>query len=79
MGHVVVNTVRPSNPKHEREFLMSNEETKTMESLALSAIHEEILKLLAMPLPPDIEPRIALIESICRYRHDVRSDSEKLA
>ena len=60
-------------------YLMSNEETNTMESLALSAIHEEVLKLLGMPLPPDIEPRIALIESICRYGHDVRNDSEKLA
>ncbi len=58
---------------------MSNEETKTMESRALSAIHEEVLKLLATSLPPDIEPRIELIESICRYRHDVRNDSEKLA
>ena len=79
MGLVVVNTVGPSNPKHERESFMSNEETKTMESLALSAVHEEVLKLLAMPLPRDIETRIALIESICRYRHDVRNDSEKLA
>ena len=42
---------------------MSNEETKTMESQALSAIHEEVLKLLATPLPPDIGPRIELIES----------------
>lgn len=56
---------------------MSNEKTKTMESQALSAIHEEVLKLLAIQLPPDIESRIALIE--CRYRHDVRNDSEKLA
>jgi hypothetical protein len=61
------------------ESLMSKEETTSMESQALSAIHEEVLKLLATKLPPDIEPRIALIESICRYRHDVRNDSDKLA
>lgn len=58
---------------------MTNEKMKTMESQALLAIHEEVLKLLVNPLPPDIEPRIALIESICRYRHDVRNDDgEKL-
>lgn len=46
--------------------------------MALSAIHEEVLKLLAMPLPPGIEARNALIELIYHYRHDVKNDGEKL-
>lgn len=56
---------------------MTNLPPQTLESQALAAVHEEVLKLLALPLPKDIEPRIALIESICRNRHDLRTDEEK--
>jgi hypothetical protein len=58
---------------------MSDEHTNTLESQALSAIHDEVLKLLAKPLPPEIEDRIVLIESICRHRHDVRTEEERKA
>ena len=54
---------------------MSNK--ATLESQALAAIHEEALKLLAKPLPPDVEHVVALIESICRHKHDVRTEQEK--
>ncbi len=57
---------------------MTAYKTTTLESQALSAIHEEVLKLLAKPLAADFERRIALIESICRYRDDVRSEQEKI-
>lgn len=56
---------------------MNNQSPSSLESQALAAIHDEVLKLLAMPLPKNIEPRIALIESICRHRHDVRTEEEK--
>ncbi len=56
---------------------MSNVSNSSMESQALSAIHELALKLLANPLPKDVEHEIALIESICRHKHDVRTEQEK--
>lgn len=52
-------------------------ENKSLESQALSAIHEEVLKLLKQSLPSEVEHRIQLIESICRHRHDVRTDAER--
>lgn len=58
---------------------MSNEQIATPESQALSAIHEEVLKLLGQPVSPDIGQRLALIESICRHRHDVRTEEERNA
>lgn len=54
-----------------------NTKNHDLESQALSAIHEEVLKLLKQSLAPEVEGRIALIESICRYRHDVRTDEER--
>lgn len=56
---------------------MTVDKKTTLESQALSAIHEEVLKLLAEALPPNIQGRIELIESICRYGDDVRSEQEK--
>jgi hypothetical protein len=52
-------------------------DNKSLESQALSAVHEEVLKLLKQSLPSEVEHRIQLIESICRYRHDVRTDAER--
>ncbi|HUW25830.1 MAG TPA: hypothetical protein VMW07_04805 [Gallionella sp.] len=56
---------------------MSDISAPSLESQALLAIHEEALKLLAKTLPPDVEHAVALIESICRFRHDVRTEEEK--
>lgn len=56
---------------------MTDTSTPTLETQALSAIHEEVLKLLAKPLPKELEPRISLIESICRHRHDLRTEQER--
>ena len=56
---------------------MRDTNNTTLESQALSAIHEEALKLLAKPLPQDVERGVALIESICRYKHDTRTEQEK--
>jgi len=55
---------------------MKEKNTSTLTSQALAAIHEEVLKLLAQPLPTGIEEKVALIESICRYGHDVRTEQE---
>lgn len=57
---------------------MSDIKKPSLESQALSAIHEEAMKLLAMQLPQEVEHGVALIESICRYRDDVRSEQEKI-
>lgn len=56
---------------------MPNVNNPSLESKALSAIQEEALKLLALPLSQEVERGIALIESICRYGHDVRTEQEK--
>lgn len=56
---------------------MSEAENSSLESQALSAIHDEVLKLLQRKLPEDIEPAVMLIESICRHRLDVRTDQER--
>jgi len=56
---------------------MPNVNNPSLESKALSAIQEEALKLLALPLSQEVERGIALIEAICRYGHDVRTAQEK--
>lgn len=56
---------------------MDDLNSPTLESQALSAIHEEALKLLTKQLPQDVEQSIALIESICRHKLDVRTAQEK--
>ena len=76
VGLAGVSTVRLFNPNHKWECKMTNEKIETMDSQALLAIHEEVLKLLATKLPSEIESKIALIESICRYRHDVKMDGK---
>lgn len=56
---------------------MSDVNNPTLESKALSAIHEEALKLLAKALPQDVKYGVELIESICRYKDDVRTEEKK--
>lgn len=56
---------------------MPNINNPSLTSQALSAIHEEALKLLALPLSQEVEQGITLIESICRFGHDVRTEQEK--
>lgn len=43
----------------------------------LQAIHDEILKTLAKEMPVEIRGDLELIESMCRYSLDIRSESER--
>ncbi len=56
---------------------MSEPKGESNESAALNAILEEAEKLLKEDLPSQITDRINLIHSIARYRHDVRSSSDR--
>lgn len=57
--------------------MMSVVKNITPESQALSAIHEEALKLLSKSLPQDVEQGVLLIESISRYKDDIRTQEER--
>jgi hypothetical protein len=52
---------------------------KNMEGMseALSAIHDEAMKLLKFDIPEEVREGLMLIISLARYEHDVRSDQEK--
>jgi hypothetical protein len=43
---------------------------------ALAAIQQEAARLLRGPLPPDVQKGLELIESIARYKADVRGQGE---
>ncbi len=44
---------------------------------ALSAIHDEAIKLLNYEIPKEVQKGLQLIISIARYQTDVRSSEEK--
>jgi hypothetical protein len=46
-------------------------------SEALSAIHDEAMKLLKLDLSPEADTTIRLIISIARHQHDVRTHEER--
>lgn len=46
---------------------------------ALTAISEEVEKLLEMPLPANVREVIERIASIARHQFDVRTDAEQVA
>jgi hypothetical protein len=56
---------------------MDIENQANLAKQALAAIHNEVLKLLKQPLSPEVGEKIALIESICRHRLDVRTSNER--
>lgn len=56
---------------------MQNDGDSTSQSQALSAIQDEVSKLLAGELSPEVERVLLLIESICRNGVDVRTDEER--
>ena len=59
---------------------MNDKDKSLLESQALSAICEEVCKLLSRAdLPPDVIEKLELIQSLCRYRHDLRTDAERNA
>jgi hypothetical protein len=51
--------------------------TEKAMSQAFDAIHDEATKLLKQSPPEPIETGLRLIESIARYQHDVRTNTEK--
>jgi|GEM_PF-2636796 len=46
---------------------------------ALSAIHEEALRLLEYEMPKEVREGLALIISIARHQADVRNEAERSA